>query len=69
MVSGTIAVPENKLEFFKELVKSLNFKDIEVDNSFEIPEGQKELVLNRIESSKPENWLKWDDVKDSFKLD
>jgi hypothetical protein len=69
MIPITVAVPDNKLAFFKELVNSLNFKEIETVSDNEIPEAQKQLVLDRIKNSKSENWLRWDDVKDDFKLD
>lgn len=71
MIPVTVAVPENKLVFFKELVKSLNFK--EIDNNepvdFDIPEEHKKIVLDRINKSMPENWLRWDEVQDSFNKD
>jgi hypothetical protein len=70
MISVTVAVPENKLEFFKELVKSLNFKEIDIPADItEIPEAHQKMVQERIKNSKPENWLRWNDVQDSFKLD
>jgi len=71
MIPVTVAVPENKLTFFKELVTSLNFKEIDVsiDMDFDIPEAHKKMVLERIKNSKPENWLRWDEVKDNFTLD
>lgn len=68
MTPITIAVPDNKLDFFKELVNSLNFKKIETVGENEIPKAQKQLMLNRILNSKPENWLCWDDVKDDFQF-
>lgn len=71
MIPVTVAVPENKLTFFKELVHSLNFKEIDTEDqlNFDIPEEHKKLVLERIKNAKPENWLRWDEVQDSFKLD
>jgi len=71
MIPITVALPENKLTFFKELVTSLNFKaiDVSADVDFDIPEPCKKMVLERKKNSKPENWLRWDEVKDNFKLD
>ncbi len=71
MIPVTVAVPENKLIFFKELVNSLNFKEIDtlLHTDSDIPEEHKKLVLERIKNSKPENWLRWDEVEDSFNLD
>ena len=48
------------------------YPDIDTaSGDFEVPEWQKEIVRKRIEEGKknPERYLKWDDVKDSFKLD
>lgn len=69
MIPVTIAVPENKLMFFKELVNSLNFKEIGNSSITDITEEQKQMVLERIKNSNPENWKAWDDVRDNFKLD
>ncbi len=71
MIPVTVAVPENKLMFFKELLNSLNFKEIDATEQvdFDIPKEHKKLVMERIKNSNPENWLRWDDVQDSFKLE
>lgn len=71
MIPVTVEVPENKLIFFKELINSLNFKEIDsVEHvNIDIPEAQRKIVVDRIKNSKPENWLRWDEVQDSFKLD
>jgi len=37
-------------------------------SDFVIPEWHKEIVRERIKNTKPKDMLKWDDVKDSFKL-
>lgn len=60
----TLSVPEDKYEFFVELLQTLEFVSIE---DFEIPEEHKNIVRERIKTSSKENWVKWDDVKDSFK--
>ena len=69
MTPVTVLVPESKLVFFKELVHSLHFKEFESSEDIFISEKQKELVLNRIKESKPENLLKWDEIKDSFNFE
>ena len=60
----TLSVPDEKYEFFVELLQTLEFVSIE---DFEIPEEHKNMVRERIKTSSKENWVKWDDVKDSFK--
>lgn len=71
MIPVTVAVPDNKVAFFKELVNSLNFKEIDplTEVAFDVPEAHKTIVLERIKNAKQQDLLKWDDVKDSFKLD
>lgn len=71
MIPVTVAVPEDKLVFFKELVNSLNFKEIDAREhvDFYIPEEHKKIVLERIANSKHESWLRWDEVQNDFKLD
>jgi hypothetical protein len=60
----TLSVPEEKYEFFVELLQNLDFVSIE---NFDIPEAHKNLVRERIKTSSKEKLIKWDDVKDSFK--
>ena len=71
MIPVTVAVPDNKVAFFKELVNSLNFKEIDplTEVSFDIPETHKTIVLDRIKNAKQEDRLLWDDIKDRFKFD
>ena len=54
-----------------ELMKSLSFvKKIKaLAVSIDIPEEHKKIVRNRIASTKPEEQLNWDDVKDNFRLE
>lgn len=61
-------IPENKFQFFMELVKNLGFVNA-ADAS--IPEEHKKIVRQRIAVSNknPERLLDWDDVKNDFKLD
>jgi hypothetical protein len=61
-------IPENKFQFFMELVKNLGFvKAADVS----IPEEHKQEVRKRIAASdkNPERLLDWDKVKNDFKLD
>jgi hypothetical protein len=55
-----IKVPENKFEFALELIKSLGFKfsfKKEEKEDFKIHQWQKDLVLERIKTAKPEDYI------------
>ena len=60
----TLSIPEEKFEFFVELLQSLDF--VSIDN-FEIPEAHQKLVLERIKTSTPESLKNWDEIKNLFK--
>lgn len=70
MTPITVAVPDDKIAFFKELVKSLHFSEIETPyhHEIEIPEWQKNIVRERVRTAKenPDSMLDWDKVKDTF---
>lgn len=52
-------------------MKLFNELGINTENTFEIPQWQKELVLKRIKESdeNPDRLLDWENVKDDFKVD
>lgn len=64
----TLDIPDNKYQFFLELIRNLGFdKPIELD----IPEEQQAIVRERIQKSEqnPDRLLDWEQVQDNFKLD
>ena len=64
----TLDIPDNKYQFFLELVRNLGFdKPIEID----IPEEHKAIVRKRIQKSEqnPDRLLDWEQVQDNFNLD
>jgi len=61
----TLSIPEEKYEFFVELIHNLDFVSI---NNFDIPEEHKNLVLERKRTSTPESLKDWDDIKHQFKI-
>ncbi len=64
MKQVTLNIPDTKLRFFMELFKQLG---LEVsDEEVVIPEEHKEIVLERIQNTKEEDLLNWDDIKDDF---
>ena len=44
------------------------YEDIE-ETVYVIPEWQKEIVRERINNTKPEEYLSWDEVRQQLKLD
>ena len=63
-----LTIPENKFQFFMELIKNLGFiNPTEID----IPEEHKQIVRERIaESDKnPTKILDWEEVKNDFSYD
>jgi hypothetical protein len=60
-----LSVPEEKFEFFVELLHNLDFVSID---DFEISEAHKNLVRERIKTSSPESLKNWDEVKHQFKI-
>ncbi|MEQ8904446.1 hypothetical protein [Ekhidna sp.] len=65
MTRFTIDIPDEKVPFFKELIKNLG-----LEKDIDIREDQKQIVLDRIKKSKnnPELLLEWEDIKNDFKL-
>ncbi len=64
MTPITIAVPENKVTFFKELIRSLHFKEIESENTtYDIPEAIKKFIRKRVDESKEVDYVEWNTVR------
>ena len=61
----TLSVPEEKYDFFVELMNSIDFVAID---DFSISEEDKELVRKRKQTSSPNSLKDWDEVKHRFKL-
>ena len=70
MKQVTLNIPDNKYQFFLELIKNLNFIKIDKGDR-SVPEWQKEIVRERTLKSKedPGRLLNWDDVQDKFTVD
>ncbi len=62
----TLKIPEQKLDFFMELFKYL---DVKVVSETEIPEWHKEEVRKRINDSRAEDLIPWDEVRDKLTSD
>ena len=61
----TLSVPEDKYEFFVELLNSIDFVSID---DFSIPEEHKKLVRERKQTATPDSIKNWDEVKHQFKI-
>ena len=65
MATFNISIPDQKVEFFKELLKNLGFAKIEADEDLDIPEHHKEILDYRLKhlEDHPDSLRKWEDVK------
>lgn len=70
-----IDIPDNKINFFLELVKNLGFKkvrripDEQIEKEYEIPQAHQKLVNERFKKVRkdPERLLDWDQAKEKLK--
>jgi len=64
MTEITLKIPDTKLNFFMELIQQLGYEaNI---NDVHIPEEHKELVRNRIKTSKKEDFVSWEEARKQF---
>jgi myosin-crossreactive antigen len=61
----TLSIPEDKYEFFIELLNSIDF--VSIDN-FSIPDEHKKFVRERKQTATSESIKNWDEVKHQFKV-
>lgn len=59
----TVKVPENKVEFFMNLMKELGIEEADVN---EISEEHKNIVRERIKTEDPEEMVTWDSARSQF---
>ena len=72
MARFTITVPESKTQELLNYLKKLRGVSVETateqnEESFFIPEWQKEMILERIKNSKPEDFIEWSEAKKMIK--
>jgi len=60
MKEVTLKIPEDKWEFFEELIKQL---DLEMNEEVEIPEEHKSIVRERLNSARPEDLMPWHEAR------
>jgi hypothetical protein len=73
MKQYTITIPDDKNQFFLELINSLGFA-IQEGGAFSVEDAQVnqwqlDIVENRIKNASDKSSKNWDDIKDNFKLD
>jgi hypothetical protein len=66
MKQVVLNIPDTNYEFFMELMKKLNFTPVEEDDA-DIPEEVKKMVIDRLNNSKRENLLTWEEAKAKLK--
>lgn len=68
MKEVTLKIPDNKVEFFIELIKALG---LEISEEEDILEEHKRIVRERIRMSvdNPSRLIDWDAIKDDFKFE
>jgi uncharacterized protein YlbG (UPF0298 family) len=69
MKQFTIQIPDNKVDFFVELMKSISFvKSIKEDKIADIPEEHKSVVRERIQKyeNSPKSYLEWEEIEEKL---
>lgn len=61
----TVKVPDSKFSFFLELLAQLG---MEATDDLEIPEEHKAIVLERMRTTKPEDYIPWDEARKQLKI-
>jgi hypothetical protein len=59
----TVTIPDEFYNSFIEFFKHIPDVKIDENIDFEVPEWQKEIVLERMKNAKPEDYRNWEDVK------
>lgn len=65
MAHFNVTVPDNKIQFFKELLDSLNFSATEIVEENEISDEHKKQLDQRMKDyeDNPDLYLNWEDVQ------
>lgn len=66
MKTISISVPDKEYEFLLKLLKNLDFVKVK-DESMSIPEKHKQIVRERVKSSKKEDFTAWTSVRKNLK--
>jgi uncharacterized protein YlbG (UPF0298 family) len=66
MKQFTIRIPDNKVDLFVDLMRSISFvKSIEEDKITDIQEEHKSVVRERVQKygNSPKSYLEWDEIE------
>jgi hypothetical protein len=63
MKEVTVKVPEDKVEFFMNLMKELGIEEADMNN---VPEEHQNIVRERIKTEDPEEMESWDSARNQF---
>lgn len=63
MKKVTLNVPDQKFEFFMNLMNELGF---EISEKIEIPEEHKRIVRERIQSENPDEMVSWENAREKL---
>lgn len=61
----TINIPENMYGFFMELIQKLGIEKVE-NEIVEIQDWQKKEVINRMESTSPDEYMTWEEIENQL---
>lgn len=62
----TLRIPDQKYDFFLNLVNELG---LEITEEIEITEEQKQIVRERIQSENPDEMVPWEQARKQFVFD
>ncbi len=68
MKQVTLNIPENKYQFFMELLQNLGLEKTQELDIPEIPEEHKAIVRGRILNSKPEELIPWHEARKQLRF-
>ncbi|MBO6586458.1 MAG: hypothetical protein JJ953_10165 [Gracilimonas sp.] len=63
----TVKIPDQKVDFFMELIAQLGL-DAEQHEDFAIPEEHKAIVRERIKNSSPEELIPWEEARKQLRF-
>lgn len=62
----TLNIPDNELSFFMKLIEKFNYETVE--NEFVITEEMKNILDERRRTSKNEDFIPWEEVKNKIRF-
>ncbi len=68
MANFSVSIPDQRVPFFKELMKNLGFTTYGPIDDSDIPEHHKKIIDQRLKNYKenPDSYHDWQEVKEEF---